>query len=110
MTVDRTLSGQITFTEGETPYTVLVADGITLDLSGNTGPFVQPAALTWQGRVNILLPEGVQGRRMRLIAWDNPPDGSVVEFAAEQNGRPVILRVKEDGLWTISKATVITIQ
>lgn len=110
LTVDDCISGQLTVTGRESPDAVLLSDGVTLDLSGNTGPFVQPAALTWQGRVNLLLPEGVQGRRMRLIAWDNPPDDSVVEFAAEQNGKPVHLQVKQDGLWTFNPATVITIQ
>ena len=110
LTVKGRLSGQLTVTERETPDAVVIADGVTLDLSGNTGPFVQPTALTWQGRVNILLSGDVYGKRMQLIAWEAPPDNPDVTFVAEETGKPVHLQVKQDGLWTFNPATIILVQ
>ncbi|MBO7653466.1 MAG: hypothetical protein J6U40_00970, partial [Kiritimatiellae bacterium] len=110
LTVKGRFSGQLTVTERETPDAVVIADGVTLDLSGNTGPFVQPTALTWQGRVNILLSGDVYGKRMQLIAWEAPPDNPDVTFVAEETGKPVHLQVKQDGLWTFNPATIILVQ
>ena len=90
---------------------VQLADGAELDLSANQAPFVQTASTKFLGEVKVRLPgDGNSHGHKRVIAWDAPPSGENVTFAAVGNTKPVRFLVEGDGLYTESRFMVIYVR
>ena len=105
------LSGLLTIGAGTDSSVVQLADGAELDLSANRAPFVQTASTEFLGEVKVRLPgDGNSHGHKRVIAWDAPPSGENVSFAAVGNTKPVRFLVEGDGLYTESRFMVIYVR
>ena len=105
------LSGLLTIGAGTDSSVVQLADGAELDLSANQAPFVQTASTEFLGEVKVRLPgDGNSHGHKRVVAWDAPPSGENVTFAAVGNTKPVRFLVEGDGLYTESRFMVIYVR